>query len=255
LNRRASSTRSSIEISCGWYQPAHRVEGAHGLPVRRVDREPAQRARDVRGDLRNLALCDLERRAVLDQHAAAEPFRMDEHEPARHDRDRRRRAGGGTEREPRGAGLELRELRLVVRDALGEDADRPAVLEHAKHRLERGVVDALEIGGVAGLRLRRCWSLAIVLDAPRERHRAEAAEHGAHEAALEQRVLRGEVDLPAAGRDDQDRIDQRVRVITREQHRAGGGHVLEPDDLDLAKEYPGDHAEEPRQDPVGHTPS
>ena len=41
-------------------------------------------------------------------------------------------------------------------------------------------------------------------------------------------------------------------MIAGEQHRARARHVLEPDDLDLAKEHARDDAQEPREDPVRH---
>ena len=82
---------------------------------------------------------------------------------------------------------------------------------------------------------------------------SQPAQNGSHQPALEQRVLGGEVNPATAGGDDQDRIDQRVRMIAGEQHAAGRRNVIQPDDLDLAKEHAGRDAEKPRQNPIHHT--
>ena len=158
------------------------------------------------------------------------------------------------EREPRGAGLEP--ARAATRRATGPRgrcrSRRPSP-STANIALERGVVGRRALGGrPLGPSATGAARRAVVIVLARDRHRAEAAQDRAHDPALEQRVLRGEVNLAAAGRDDQDRIDQRVRVIAGEQHRPGRRHVLEPGDLDLAEEHPRDDAQEPRQDPIRH---
>ena len=88
--------------------------------------------------------------------------------------------------------------------------------------------------------------------APRDRHRAQPEEREPQEAALEERVLRGEAHAPAARREDQHRIEQRVRVVSGEEHRAVRRHVLRPDHLDLTEERAHDEAQEPPQDPISH---
>ena len=93
-------------------EPAHHIERAHGVPVRRIDRESADPALDLVGDNVHLLGCvsarrrDHDRRPVLDEHAAAKPLRMDERETARHDRDREMCARGASDGEASRTGLQ-----------------------------------------------------------------------------------------------------------------------------------------------------
>ena len=145
-------------------------------------------------------------------------------------------------------------MRFVVRQALGEDADHASIVEHGEHRLERRVV-VDGPGRSCALRRARLAGLAVAIVASLDRHRPETSQHCTQQPTFEQRVLRSEVNLSPARRDDQDGIDQRVGMIACKQDRSGGRDMLETGDLDLAKEHACDDAQKPGQDAICHADS
>ena len=223
-------------------ETAETVEHAQGVPVRGVDGQRAQPAIQLRGDagdhVRAGRACrvDQDRRAELQQHPAAKTPSLHVRQPARHDRDHLLRVAlADAGRDARRAGLEPRQLGSVVRQPLGEDADRAAAGQHLDQRIERHLV-------VRG-RLARIG----VIRAARDRHRAQRPQHRPQEWAAEQHVLGREAHDAPARHDDQQRVDQRVGVVAREDHRAALGHVLQAHHLDLAEEHPHHQAEEHAQ--------
>ena len=86
---------------------------------------------------------------------------------------------------------------------------------------------------------------------PVNRNGPDTAEQEPEERELEEAVAGAEDDLSGELRQDEDGIDEPVRMPGHDHPTAAFWHVAEPADLDLTEEDAHDQAVEARDDPVG----
>jgi hypothetical protein len=165
------------------------------------------------------------------QGGAAEDVFLGVVDPGRH---HRQRLGVRTERDARGARLQLAQARIVVRRPLGEDGDAAAAPEHFSRAGERLLVRA---GGV----------VLFAVD----RDGVEGAHEKADDRIVEQRRLRQERHRRRRVAQQEQRIDETIRMIDREDQRALG-NTLEAEQLDPAEEDAQAEAEESGDGAAGH---
>ena len=115
------------------------------------------------------------------------------------------------ERDACRARLDALDARFCVRRPLGVDRDQAPLGERRGARRER--VD---------VRVQRSWVVPFAIDGDRP----AGPEEPRDERVTEERGGGEVVDLPPHGGADQQRVDQVVRVVDAEEHRAGVGHPL-----------------------------
>jgi hypothetical protein len=143
------------------------------------------------------------------------------------DRDDHRRRLPATQRpsavvQSRGAGLDLREVRRVVADALGEQRRIRSPRDRSRERVEAATIRGAPLA----------WITSV------DRHRAEAAQHEAEQRHREQAVPRAEHDHLGEAREHEPGIDEPVRMPRHQQPTSSLRDVLEPEHLDAAEERP-----------------
>jgi hypothetical protein len=214
-------------------EPADRVEHAQRFPVRRVDRERAERELHavgeraaglvgLAGECRHVGVQHLHRRAVGHQHAAPEALAVLVGQADRY-QHHARASGRRLQRHARRAGAQPLQVGLVMRKALGKDAGRPARHQAPRQRGEGCSVVARTLTVIHG-----------ALD-------GDGADGGEQEPERrpEETVARGEMDDAPAGGEHEGWIDERVAVVAGEHDRPlpFGRNVLPPRDVNVTEEH------------------
>ena len=127
------------------------------------------------------------------------------------------------QRHPRRSAFDLLQLRILIRDAFGENA-------HCFPGLERPVT------GLESIRY-GAHSSRVVLDAINRNHSATSQQP--FERSESEKLHGGdEIHLARDGRADHERVGQRVRVVGREQNRSARRDALGMEALDAPKVEP-----------------
>src|SRR5206468_4432370 len=162
-----------------------------------------------------------------------------EGEPDGNQAERARVLGLVRERDARRARLDAPDARLCVRRPLRVDRDDAALGERVGTRRER-----------VGVLLH---AVRIVLPAV-DGDRPAGPEKRRDESAVEEPGGGKVVDLPPDSRSDEQRVDEIVRVIDAEEHRAGVGHALGMAHVHRLEEEPEPETADRADDPVHALP-
>ena len=145
----------------------------------------------------------------------------------------------GSEGQARGARPQRHQDRLRLRRALGKNQDDAARAERRDRRGEHLVVPPWIVPGF-------CPSV--------DGHCAHQAQRRADQRVAKERRLGEHRDGARHGRDDQHRVDQRVVVVSGDDHTTALGNVLPPDHLDPPVEEPQEETGQCADDPIGQSP-